>query len=32
VDPKRAEELRHMGEARRALQQRVKAGGSVHGG
>ena len=32
VDPKRAEELRRMGEARRALQQRAKAGGSARGG
>ena len=32
VDPKRAEELRRMGEARRALQERAKSEGDVRGG
>jgi D-proline reductase (dithiol) PrdB len=32
VDPSRAEELRRLGEARRALQQRAKAEESVRGG
>ena len=32
VDPKRAEELRRIGETRRALQQRAKTEGSVRGG
>ncbi len=32
VDPSRAEDLRRMGEARRALQQRAKTEGSVRGG
>jgi hypothetical protein len=31
VDPTRAEELRRMGEARRALQQRAKTEGRVRG-
>ena len=32
VDPDRADELRRMGEARRALQQRAKTEGNVRGG